>query len=351
MGAIKTLNHLHQTAEVITILNDTANMSLYYGYDDPTYYTVNGSNVLTFTKDRSPIDVTFAMTGSIPLDPAKKSIKLSSSTLLSHTNAPYLKGNTIIVAAFRYKFDYDSFTNAFNTIYSLYRDGTIFMGYTASSTYQDKAFDALIDDAFRRKANYEMNGHTILMWVTDNTTCYFYINNVLKYSHTFTGSASDVKGIYGMFPFANNFPQASECNLHEFRIYNKIYTVGERTTLFNDIATRYSLDTTNFPSATSLVINGTASTGQIVDLSYTYTQNSASGAGDFFIIWGTYANNSLSTGEYALSYMTVITGKKNVLSTTLPTITSGQYLYALLILYDDQGRSSKTLYRASKVIS
>jgi hypothetical protein len=336
----------------VTILNDYANMSLMYGFDDANYFTIDGSNniVSPFVKDRSPSDVTFNKTGTLPYDATKKAVSLTASGILTHTNAPFLKGNTIIALAFRHVFDYSTFRTMSPTVYPLYKDGSYYFGYTEANTYVDNMFNALGNSATRGRTVYEIGGHTVVMWVTDGTYLYYYINNVLKSTTAYTGTATDIRGLTGIMPFLNNFPNASVMYLNEVRIYNKIYTSDERTTLFSNMASRYSLDAVNYPTASGLSIVGTVSAGNTVTLSYTYNQNGASAAGDFYIIYGWYYNASLSAAESAWKN-TILTGStKNSTSMTVPSVTTGYYFYAMLIVYDNQGRTSKLPYKISQVI-
>lgn len=336
----------------VTILNDYANMSLMYGFDDPAYFTTDGTNIVSpFVDDRSPSDVTFNKTGTVAYNSAKKAATLSLSGILTHTNAPFLKGNTIIALAFRHEFDYTGFTSMSPTVYPLYKDGSYYFGYTASSTYVDNMFNALGNSTSRGRTVYEIGGHTIVMWVTDGTTLYYYINNVLIASAAYTGSASDIRGLTGIMPFLNNFPNTSFMHLHEVRIYNKIYTSDERLTLFNDLASRYSLDTTNYPTASGLSIVGTVSPGNTVTLSYTYNQNGASAAGNYYVLYGWYYNNTIATtAEKAWEYATLTGGVKNSVTMTVPSVTVGYYFYAFVFVYDDQGRTSKLPYKISQII-
>lgn len=339
-----------------TILNDFKNMSLLYGFDNPNFFTVDGSNNLATVKDRGPIDVTFTKTGSLAYDSSKKSIKLTSSALLSHTRASFLKGNTLVVLAFRQKYDFTNWNGSLATYRLIYDGATAYhTAYINSASYQDTMFNALATDAYRLKPVYEIGGHTIVMLMTDGANLYFYVNNVLKYTKSFTGSASDIRGITALIFAATELPASSEVNLHEVRVYNKIYSAPERLTLYNDIISRFNLDVTNYPTASILAINGTVRAGETVTLSYTYNQNGASAAGDFFVIWGWYYN-ALSVGgghdpaEYSWGNVIVTAAKKNDLTAVVPSQPAGYHFFAHLIVYDDQNRTSKTVYKVSAPI-
>jgi hypothetical protein len=345
-------NWMAQGNKPITILNDYTNMSLLYGFDNASYFTTDGTNIISpFVKDRSPSDVTFVKTGTVPYDTTLKAATFTSSGYLTHTSAPFLKGNTLIALAFRHKYDWGSWSGSFATVQLLYSAVGLYFGFTASSTYTDTIFNALVNLVAKGKTIWEIGGQTIVMFVSDGTTLYYYVNNVLEASHTYTGSATDIRHIDGIMTTAAAYPQSTYLKLHECRIYNKIYTADDRTLLYNDMVSRYNLDTINYPTASSLLINGTVSAGSTVTLSYTYNQNAASAAGDFFVISGYYSNNSLSTAEMAINYLTSPTGKKNDLTATVPSVTIGYYFYMLLIVYDDQNRTSKTLYKASAIIT
>jgi len=342
------------STNVTTILNDYSNMSLLYGFDDPSYFTTDGSNniVSPFVKDRSISDVTFIKTGTIPYDSTLKAITQTSSGFLTHTQAPFLKGNTLVAMAFRHSYDFSTWVGTQPTIQLLMKDSGQYFGFTEALTYTDTTFNALVNLTTKGRTIYEIGGHTILMLYSDGTTLYYYVNNVLKSSHTYTGTASDVRLTTGIMPAATQYPASTYLKLHEMRIYNKIYTDIDRTLLYNDLVSRYALDVINYPTVSNLSIVGTVSAGSTVTLSYTYNQNSAGTAGDFYVISGYYSSNLISTGvERAWKYLLGGTGKKNDLTMTVPSVTTGYYFHAFVIVYDIEGRTSKVMYGISSIIS
>jgi len=324
-----------------------------YGFDDANYFTVDGSNniVSPFIKDRSVSDVTFIKTGTVVYDPTIKAAVQNSSGFFTHTQAPFLKGNTLVVMAFRYKYDYSTYAGTQPTVQLLVKDAGQYFGFTEAVTYYDTTFDALVNLTTKGRTVYELSGNTILMMYTDGTTLYYYINGVLKASHTYTGSASDICLHVGIMPGASQYPASTFLHLHEMRIYNKIYTADERTLLYNDLVSRYALDVVNYPTISNMAISGTVSAGNTVTLSYTYNQNSAGAAGDFFVISGYYSSNLISTGvERAWKYILGGTGKKNDLTMTVPSVTTGYYFHVFIIAYDVDGRTSKVMYGISSII-